>query len=637
MKNVSHVRTLVLTAAACLLFGIIIFRLIDLQILRHTNFANIAEAQRKRASELLPHRGAIYMQEGKGGDIFPVASNKKAWIAYAVPRNMKDPKVAADTLAPALVAFRQRQDERTKQIIEKTGQNLLVTPAPIPSPDASPTPEPTPNITPTPDEQIAQTVNTLFEKFDQRTDPYEPLLKPYEVLDDEFLAFLQDKKIPGIVLEEQEVRTYPEGSLGAHALGYVGFSDTGRVGRYGVEGFLDTILRGDLGFLSSERGATGGLIGVAAKDFRAAQDGKDIVLTLDRVVQTFAEQELASGVKKYSAERGSILVMSPKTGAILAMATYPTFDPNAYYAVKDARVQTNPIVSDSFEPGSILKPVIMASAINDSLVTPSTTMVDNGPVRVDKYLINTFDGKHLGKISMTQILEQSNNVGMVWVGQKMGSERMYDYLRRFGVGERTGVELDGETQTSLKEPQKWNVATLATTSFGQGVVVTPIQALDAINVIANGGTLMQPHIIKTAKAANGDDETTDPVAVRQVISKQTADSVSAMMVSVIENGVAGLAKVPGYYLAGKTGTAQVADDTGRYSQDKKIITFAGFGPVPDPEFSILIKLDNPAGLSFASGTAAPMFRNLSEKLLTYYQVPPAYNASSEKPSFARPQ
>ena len=238
---------------------------------------------------------------------------------------------------------------------------------------------------------------------------------------------------------------------------------------------------------------------------------------------------------------------------------------------------------------------------------------------------------------MTQILEQSNNVGMVWVAQKMGAERMYDYLRRFGIGERTGVELEGETQTNLKEPQKWNVATVATTGFGQGIAVTPIQALDAINVIANGGMLMQPHIVQATKGANGDEEITQPVAVRQVVSEQTANTVSAMMVSVIENGVGALAKVPGYYLAGKTGTAQVADDTGKYSQDKKIITFAGFGPVPDPEFSVLIKLDNPAGLSFASGTAAPMFRSLSEKLLTYYQVPPAYNASSEKPSFARPQ
>lgn len=631
-------RIQVLAVGGCLLFSILVFRLADLQIIRHRHFLDIAEAQRKRASDLIPHRGTLYVQEGKGGDIFPIASNTKAWIAYAVPRNMKDPKTIADTLAPQLVAFRERQSEKTRDTIEHTGQNSILAFQPIDSPapegelaQGKPTPEPSPTL----EESTALLQSQLFEKFNQRTDPYEPLLRPYEVLDSELLGFLQDKKLEGIELEEEEIRTYPEGSLAAHLIGYVGFNDARRVGRYGVEGYFDSILRGDLGFLSGERDTSGRIIGVAANEFRAATDGSDVVLTIDRVVQSFAEQELQKGVERYRAERGSILVMNPKTGAILAMATYPTFDPNAYFAVRDARVQTNPVVSDSFEPGSILKPVIMAGAINDNLVTPETTMVDNGPVHVSKFTINTFDGKHHGVQTMTQVLEQSNNIGMVWLAQQMGAERMYDYLRRFGFGERTGIELDGETQTSVKEPQKWNIATVATTGFGQGIAVTPIQALNAINAIANNGLLMQPHIVQDIKSSTG-EKVTSPVAVRRVISSQTAEAVSAMMVSVIENGVAGLARVPGYYLAGKTGTAQVADETGRYSQDKKIITFAGFGPVPDPQFSILIKLDNPYGLSFASGTAAPMFHNIAQKLLTYYQVPPSYEASSRQPKFAVP-
>lgn len=619
----------------CLAFGILVLRLVDLQIIQHGHFSDIADAQRKRAADLIPHRGTIYVQEGKGGDIFPLASNAKAWIAYAVPRNMKDPEGAAKVLAPELVAYRQRQDAVKKDIIEKTGQNELLqfAPSPSPSPDAvTPTPEPSPSA----EENIATLQAQLIEKFDQHTDPFEPLLRPYEVLDDKLLIFLQQQKIQGIVLEEEEGRTYPEGSLAAHVIGYVGFNDTRRVGRYGTEGYFDSILRGDLGFLSGERDTSGRIIGVARSEFSAAQDGADVVLTIDRVVQAFAEQELARGVQRYRAERGSIVIMNPKTGDIVAMATYPTFDPNAYFAVRDARVQTNPIISDSFEPGSILKPIIMAGAINDSLVTPETTMVDNGPVHVSKFTINTFDGKHRGVQTMTQVLEQSNNIGMVWVAQKMGAERMYDYLRRFGFGERTGVELDGETQTSLKEPQKWNVATIATTGFGQGIAVTPIQALNGINAIANNGMLMQPHIVHSIKVGDADTKIIPPAPVRRVVSPATAEKVSAMMVSVIENGVAGLARVPGYYLAGKTGTAQVADDMGKYSQDKKIITFAGFGPVPDPKFSILIKLDNPYGLSFASGTAAPMFHNIASKLLTYYQVPPSYEGSRQQPKFTVP-
>ena len=617
----------ILIFGGVVLFGVLSARLVHLQILRHGHFATIAEAQRKRASELLPHRGSIYMQEGRGQDIFPVASNQKGWIAYAVPRDMDDPAHVARELAPALVSFRARQQERIAAIVAHTGQERTIV-------SASPTPTPEPSQEPpSVEDQTRVTEEELLAKFNQQTDPYEPFLRPHEVLDDELRTFLEERQLPGLVLEEEEIRIYPEKELAAHVIGYVGFDGERRNGRYGIEGFFEEKLRGDLGWLSHEKDAGGRLIGVAGSEFRAAEDGADVVLTVDRVVQSFVERELKDGVERYGAERGSIIVMNPKTGAVLGMATYPTFDPNTYYAVRDARVQLNPIVSDIFEPGSILKPVIMAGAIDEEIIEPNTTFTDNGPVKVAEYTIDTFDGKHHGLQTMTQVLEQSNNIGMVWLGQQMGAETMYDYLRRFGLGERTGIELEGETQTNLKEPDAWNVTNTATISFGQGVAVTPIQALNAINVIANGGKLMEPHIVSRVRYENGDEEVSKAEVVRQVVSENTAAKVSAMMVSVLENGVAGLARVPGYYLAGKTGTAQVADETGKYSADRKIISFAGFGPVEDPQFSILIKLDNPSGLSFASGTAAPMFRNLSEKLLNYYQIPPSYDESVRQPTF----
>lgn len=610
-------------------FAIVATRLIDLQVIRHSYFTAVAENQRKRASELQPHRGTIYVSEGKNHELFPVASNTQAWIAYAVPRDMDKPHDLAKELAPALYEFRQRQQTRTTETLTRTGQDIIIPP----EPNATPTPEATTEPTPIPQEEAVAIIEAeLIKKFDQRTDPYEPLLKPYEVLDEDLLHVLQDKKYHGIVLEEHERRFYPEGSLLAHVLGYVGFDSEQRIGRYGIEGFFNKPLEGDLGWLSAERDTKGSFIGVGQSEFRPAQDGADIELTIDRVVQSYIEQELAAGVKKYGAERGSVIVMDPKTGAILGMATYPTFDPNIYYAVRHAEVQTNPVVSDIFEPGSILKPVIMAAAMEEKLIKPNTTFVDSGPVKVDKYTINTFDGKHYGVQTMTQVLEQSNNVGMVWVGQQLGASRLYDFLRRFGLGERTGVELEGETQTNLPKPRDWNIATVATTSFGQGVAVTPLQALNAINALANNGKLTQPHIISRLTSPEG-TQTTDPIVIREVVSPETADKVSAMMVSVIENGVATLARVPGYYLAGKTGTAQVPDERGKYSENRKIISFVGFGPVEDPKFSILIKLDNPAGLSFASGTAAPMFRNISTKLLNYYQIPPSYDLTKRPPRF----
>lgn len=625
-----QLRIFVLMVALGLLFFVLVIRLATLQLIRHDYYLEVADNQRKRASELLPHRGTIYVSEGADHELYPVASNVQAWIAYAVPRNMDKPEEIAGELAPALYAYRQRQQDRTQNILNQTGQ-LLKIPKP---PSATPTPEITPTPTALPDDQAVDILKQeLIKKFDQRTDPYEPILKPYEVLDDDLRKFLDDKKYKGIVLEQDERRVYPEGSLLAHVLGYVGFDGETRKGKYGLEGFFDNALEGDLGWLSGEKDTNGSFIGVGVNEFRAAQDGADIKLTVDRVVQSYIEKELVSGVQKYGAERGSVIVMDPKTGAILGMATYPTFDPNTYYAVSNGGVQTNPVVSDIFEPGSILKPLIMSAGINESIVKPSTTMVDSGPVKVAKYTINTFDGKHYGVQTMTQVLEQSNNVGMVWLGQQIGAQTMYDYLRRFGLGERTGVELEGETQTNLLEPGRWNVATIATTSFGQGIAVTPLQALNAINAIANGGALTQPHIVDEIESSDGQTKTTKPVIVRQVIQPKTASEVSQMMVSVVENGVGRSARVPGYYMAGKTGTAQVPDDRGKYSPDRKIISFVGFGPIEDPKFSILIKLDNPAGLSFASGTAAPMFHTIAQELLNYYQIPPSYDVKTAQPKY----
>jgi len=623
-------RIWLLAGASILLFLGLGLRLVDLQVWRHDYYEAVAENQRRRAAELAPDRGAIYVSEGRSEDteeLFPVATNRQAWNVYSVPRDMDDPETISRDIAPALLAFRGRQAERGDAILASTGQLLGVEP------------EDTQELVTDETEEEAQISaeeelrGELFDKFNRRTDPFEPLLRPYEVLDDELHDFFQEREFPGIVLEEQQVRIYPESTLLSHVLGYVGQQEEGYVGRYGIEGYFEEELAGSLGFFSIERDATGKFIGVAQRVFDPAQDGSDIVLTINRVVQSFIEEELKAGVEKFGAERGTVIVMNPQTGAILGMATYPTFDPNQYYAINNPRVQLNPAVSEIFEPGSILKPVIMSSAIAEELVEPTTTMVDNGPVRVAEYTIDTFDGKHHGVQTMTQLLEQSNNVGMVWVGQQLGAENLYDYFRRFGLGEKTGIQLEGETRTTLPPPSDWNVTTVATTSFGQGIAVTPVQALNAINVLANGGQLLQPRVVDRIVASDGSVQQSTPQVVRQVIEPQNAEQLSAMMVSVIENGVATLARVPGYHLAGKTGTAQVPDERGRYSPDRKIISFVGFGPLEDPKFSILIKLDNPAGLSFASGTAAPMFRNISKRLLQYYQIPPSYDEKTKQPLF----
>jgi cell division protein FtsI/penicillin-binding protein 2 len=619
-------RLWVLSIIVILAFAGLTARLVNLQILRFDYYQAIASSQRQQASQLAPRRGTIYMQENNSQELFPIAVNSKAWIAYAVPRDIYDPLSVAKELAPAIQSYRDRQKERVQNIINTTGQQ---------SQDEESIPAELST-----DDKVAILEDELYKKLNQKADPYEPLLRFYENIDKELKQFLEQRSINGIVLQEQEIRTYPEKTLAAHTIGYVGWQDSQKTGRYGIEEYFEKDLAGSLGFFASERDASGKLIGVGANELKPAQDGADVVLTIDRVVQSIIEDVVKDGVTRYGAERGSVIVMDPKTSAILGMATYPTYDPNYYYAINDAQVQLNPVISEIFEPGSILKPVIMASAINESIVEADTTFNDNGPISVAEYNINTYDGKHHGVQTMTQVLEKSNNVGMVWVGQQIGAETMYDYLRRFGLGEKTGIKLSGETQNMLKEPDDWDITTIATTSFGQGIALTPLQALNSINVLANDGILMQPHIVSRTRQDNNEEKITQATAVRHIISSTTAEEVSAMMVSVIENGVAQLARVPGYYLAGKTGTAQVPDEKGKYSADRKIISFVGYGPVENPRFSILIKLDNPSGLSFASGTAAPMFRDIASKLLNYYHVPPDYDVNKplpEKIPFGQPE
>ncbi len=613
----SEQRILSLIFILLIAFGGLGARLVNLQIYNHDYYEAVAASQRQHASEIAPRRGTIYMRENRNEDLFPVAVDNKAWIAFAVPREIEDPAYVAKELAPALYAYQTRQSEKIEKIMKETGQITNKNTDLNNQPDNPPDKE----------KEISILEDKLYNKFNQKTDPYEPFLRFYEKLDEEFKRFLEERQLPGIVIQESFARVYPENTLAAHLIGYTGLEDSQKVGRYGIEEHFEETLAGDLGFLSSERDASGNIIGVGANNFQAARDGSDIVLTINRVVQNIIEKTLKEGVEKYQAERGSIIVMEPSSGAVLGMATYPTYDPNYYYGVRHASVQLNPVVSEIFEPGSILKPIIMATAIEEGKVTPNTTFNDTGPVRVDKYTINTFDGKHHGIQTMTQILEQSNNVGMVWVGQQLGAELMYDFLRRFGLGEKTGIELGGETQSTLIPPDEWNVATVATVSFGQGVAPTPLQVLNAINVLANDGSLMRPYLVSSIRHSDGTEEKIEPQKIRRVITSTTANELTAMMVSVIEKGVAGLAKVPGYYLAGKTGTAQVPDEKGKYSPDKKIISFVGYGPSDQPRFSILIKLDNPAGLSFASGTAAPMFSEIAEKLLNYFQVPPDYDPS----------
>jgi len=603
------------------LFFSLLLRLGYLQIFQYGKYSALAESQRTRTDDLLPRRGKILFSD-KDGNSSVVSATREAESAFLEPRAVKDVDYMVDKLSDILWRFKQRETERREKLLDDTGQYSLEEIEERKKEKSTVSPEDLKNKE---EQAINNLKNDLQRKLADPKDPYEPMISSYEKFDEQTIKELKDANLKGVRFEKYYERYYPEQTLAAQVLGYVRQQDDGIIkGEYGIEAGMDDVLQGRAGFLEAERDVVGRLISVSDVNTRPAEDGADVVLTIDPVVQTFAEDVAKQGRDRFGADKASIIVMDPYNGEIKAMANYPTYNPNKFSDIRDMAILRNNTVLDLFEPGSIFKPIVMGIAMDLGLVNPNTTMEDNGPLKLGKYIINTFDGKHLGTITMTRILEQSNNVGMVWVAQKIGADKLFEGLRHFGIGDKTGLPLNGEASKALPLPDTWSAVRLATLGFGQGVVVTPLQILASDVATINGGKLLAPHIVKEIRYPDGRTDKTQTNVVRQVISPDTANKLQAMLTSVVENGVAGSAKIKGYYVGGKTGTAQVADPkTGKYSSDKKIISFFGFAPADKPQFVVLITLDNPEGLSFASGTAAPMFRDLATKLLAYYMIPPS--------------
>ena len=376
--------------------------------------------------------------------------------------------------------------------------------------------------------------------------------------------------------------------------------------------------------MQSERDDSGRLVPVGDQSFQAAVDGADIVLTIDRNIQYTACKMLRQAVLRHGADSGSLVILEPSTGAVLAMCGAPDFDPNIYGEVVDANVFNNPAIFNAYEPGSVFKPITMAAAIDAGAVTPSTTFEDFGfvdDVGCETPIRNSED-KVYGTQTMTQVLEQSINTGVIFVMEAMGREVFANYVNNFGFGAYSGIELDKEVPGNVSSLKQTSDCYAATASFGQGITVTPLQLAAAYVPLANGGRLMQPFVVQEIDYADGRVEKTEPIEVRQFVSDKTAILLSAILISVVENGHGKKAQVPGYYIAGKTGTAQVAGPGGSYSPDDTIGSFAGYGPVGDPRFVMVTRIDHPRDVQYAESTAAPLFGEIAEFLLRYFEVPP---------------
>ena len=445
-------------------------------------------------------------------------------------------------------------------------------------------------------------------------------------VDPEKAAVLRKLNLRGIGFAERGQRFYPKDTLAAHVLGIVGIDNQGLEG---IEVQYDSFLRGTRGQVRSERDATGKEIPGGITQFIPPVDGNDLYLTIDEVIQYIVERELDKGMAELKAKRGMILAMDPKTGAVLAMASRPAYNPNRYFEEPDS-LRRNPIVSDTYEPGSTFKIITAAAALEERIVRPDDTFFDPGFIKVaDRYVRCWLAGGH-GSQTFTEATENSCNVVFATLGTKLGQERFYRYIQAFGLGSSLGIDYPGEATGLLQRPKNVGPVELANISFGQGISLTPIQLLSALSTIANGGTLMRPHLVSKIVDPDGfviKEFQKDPI--RQVISQETSKELSLILESVVVNGSGFRAKVPGYRVAGKTGTAE-KPEAGGYS-DKRVASFLGFAPVEDPKIAILVIWDEPdVGISYGGVLAAPAFQAILKDVLRYMEIPPSVPPETEE-------
>lgn len=560
-------RVYVLAGGVFLVGIIILTRLYFIQVVSYEKWAALAEDQHNAFWELAAERGEIFLHDG---DVrYPVAVNREYQTLYVVPKETKEKDRVAAELSRILG-------------IE---------------------------------------IEPIRDKLNRPDDPFEIIKKR---LSDEEVTHVRELNLDGVGLLPEKYRYYPAGELAAHIIGFASLGERGGAGGYGVEASLDGRLRGTVGSVAQEKDAGGRWIPLSDRTVVSAKNGESILLTLDRIVQYETEKILREAVEQYKADRVTAIVMDPNTGGILAMTSFPQFDPNNYSKVEDYSVFLNPAVSTTYEPGSVMKPITMAIGIETGKVSPGTEYVDTGVVESGGYAIRNSEDKVYGRSTMTKVLEESINTGVIFVEKLVGNKTFSDYMHRFGFGERTGVTLPAELSGNMRNLE--NIRSdvqFFTASFGQGITVTPLQLVNAYATLANGGRLLRPHIIDRIIHSDGTEEEVEPEEIRRVVSEETAKMIGTMLRSVVVNGHGKRADVPGYLVGGKTGTAQVAkNDSKGYEEGVTIGTFAGYAPVNDPKFVVLVKIDNPKDVQWAESSAAPTFGQIMKFLLEYAKIEP---------------
>jgi cell division protein FtsI (penicillin-binding protein 3) len=539
-------------------FLLMVGRLFQLQVIQAAELMLKAGRQHQKLLTVEGGRGTIYDTRGK-----PLAMNLEVPSVFGEPRVIADRRETAQRLARVLLADAKQMEAK------------LLT-------------------------------DRRFVWLERRVAP-------------EYAERLRHLAIPGIGLIPEGRHFYPNGRLLAHVLG---FANIDNQGLEGLERRYDTQLRGERGHFIVERDALGGAVFPQGLEYGTPLPGKNLVLTIDEVLQYIAEQELERSISATRANYGVAIVVEPKTGAVRALAVCPTFDPNV--PGSDSNLWRNRAITDSYEPGSTFKMITASAALEEQLFSPADMIYgEDGRYVVENTVVHDHH-KH-GWMSFAEVIHKSSNIGIIKVGQRLGPELLGRYVQLFGFGQRTGVDLDGEVRGLTKEPKDWGRRSLASISMGQEIGVTAMQLVMAASVIANGGWLMQPYVVAEIRSSSGVTMARfQPTPRRRVISAETARTMTTVLRGVVQPGGTGTrAAVPGYDVAGKTGTAQKLDpSTGRYSTTRTVASFVGFLPAGDPQLAILVIVDEPRTDQWGGTVAAPVFQRIAAQAVQHLAIPP---------------
>jgi cell division protein FtsI (penicillin-binding protein 3) len=537
-------------------FVVVLIRLFNLQVLQAAELTVKAERQYRKSVTVEGARGTIYDRHGK-----VLAMNIEVPSVFGVPASLADSRGVAKDLARVL---RVRADDIESKLKQ----------------------------------------DRSFVWIARKLDPEQG-------------RNLERLSLEGIGTVLEGRRFYPKGPLLGHVLGFAGLDGQGLEG---LERRYEPYLRGEKQFVVLQRDALGRTVFPKGSSDQGPVPGHSVVLTIDEVIQYIAEAELEQAVSVTNAKGGIVIVMEPRTGAILALAVNPRFDPNALRGVSADRWR-NRALSDAYEPGSTLKVFLAAAALEEKVMRPGSLIyAENGRMAVANTVIHDHE-KH-GWLTFAQVIQRSSNIGSVKTAMELAEHRLYRYLRAFGFGERTEIDLPGEIAGLVKEPRDWGRRSLASIAIGQEIGVTPLQLVTAVSAVANGGWLMRPFVVGEIRDAGGRPVArTSPQVRRRPVSAETAQTLANILEGVVTSGTGTRAAVPGYRVAGKTGTAQKIDPTtGRYSPTMFVGSFVGYAPVEDPRIAVVVVIDEPRTDQWGGVVAAPVFRRVVEQALPYLGV-----------------